>query len=105
MVSSVALGLVAVVVLVLLLAGLWVFLDAPQHGMNPTKWAVITVVVPFFGFFAYLFEREEKTPSPEAEKRDEMFVDGPFEVHKSRADEVPWGCADDEDERDDDERE
>jgi hypothetical protein len=42
----------------------YVYVDAPKHGMNPTKWALIAFVVPLFGFFAYLFERDEQSYDP-----------------------------------------
>jgi len=74
-------------VMVLFLLSVYAYLDAPEYGMNPYKWALISFFVPLFGFFAYLFEREERTPDPD---RDEMFVDGPFEIHKSRADDAPF---------------
>lgn len=80
-----ALALLLPVVLVALLAT-YVYLDAPEYGMNPRLWAAISFFIPFFGFFLYLFERDDRTPDPE---RDEMFVDGPFEIHKSRADDTP----------------
>ena len=35
----------------------YVYVDAPRHGMNRRKWALIAFVVPLFGLFAYLFER------------------------------------------------
>jgi len=73
--------------ILLLSLSLYAYLDAPGYGMNPYKWALISFVVPLFGFFAYLFERDERTPDPD---REEMFVDGPFEIHKSRADEAPF---------------
>jgi hypothetical protein len=67
--------------------GVYAYLDAPNFDMDPVKWGLISALVPFFGFFAYLFEREERTPDTD---REEMFVDGPFEVHKSKADEMPF---------------
>jgi hypothetical protein len=70
--------------LVHLLATGYVAVDAPKYGMSRRLWAVVTLVVPFFGFFAYLFERGERTPDPD---RD-MFVDGVFEIHESRADDT-----------------
>jgi hypothetical protein len=86
--SVVTLGiLVSLPVVLLFLLALYAYLDAPEYGMNPYKWALISFFVPLFGFFAYLFEREERTPDPD---RDEMFVDGPFEIHKSRADDAPF---------------
>lgn len=77
------------------LPALWLFgmagyayVDAPKHGMRPKKWALLSFVVPLFGFFAYLFERDEKYRDPD--ERD-MFTDGPFEIHESRADDVSLG--------------
>jgi len=93
-------------VVLLFLLALYVYLDAPEYGMNPYKWALISFFVPLFGFFAYLFERGERTPDS---GREEMFVDGPFEIHKSRADDAPFvsspeETADDETPVDDDAR-
>jgi len=76
----------ASVVLLVSIAG-YVYLDAPEHGMDPSKWAAISFFIPIFGFFAYLFERDERTPE---EDRDE-FVDKTFEIHESRADDVGFG--------------
>jgi len=94
-----ALALLLPVVLVALLAT-YVYLDAPEYGMNPRQWAAISFFIPFFGFFAYLFERDDRTPEPE---RDEMFVDGPFEIHKSRADDTPLVSRQENHEREDEE--
>jgi hypothetical protein len=59
----------------------YAYVDAPNHGMNPTKWAAISLVVPLFGFFAYLFEREERDYDPS----DDPYAQGvAFEVHESR---------------------
>lgn len=60
--------------------------DAPRHGMSPRKWALISFFVPFFGFAAYIFERDERRGI--YDERDEHFTGGPFEVHKSRAEET-----------------
>lgn len=62
----------------------YAYVDAPKHGMKPEKWAAVSFFVPLFGFFAYLFEREERNREPG--DRD-MFTDG-FEIHESRADDV-----------------
>jgi len=67
----------------------YAYLDAPEYDMNPGKWAAISFFLPLFGFFAYIFERDERKPDPDND-RDEMFVDGPFKIHKSRADDVSW---------------
>jgi len=86
MASAVLVVLLGFPVLLLVLLALYAYLDAPDYGMNPYTWALISFFVPLFGFFAYLFEREERTPDSD---RDEMFVDGPFEIHKSRAEDAP----------------
>lgn len=86
-------------ILALLAAAGYAYRDAPNYDMNPQKWAVVSFFVPFFGFFAYLFERDER--KPDTSNRDEMFVDGPFEIHKSRADDVPWATASDEESEED----
>jgi hypothetical protein len=70
----------------------YAYLDAPNHGMYRRKWAAISFFVPLFGFFAYLFEREERNREPN--DRD-MFTDGPFEIHESRADDVSLPGAED----------
>ena len=36
--------------------------------------------------FLYIFERDERTD--DEHDPDELFVDGPFKIHKSRADDV-----------------
>ncbi len=79
--------------------GAYAYHDAPNYDMDPRKWAAISFFVPFFGFFAYLFERDER--KPDTHKRDEMFVDGPFEIHKSRADDAPFVSSRDDTEDDD----
>jgi hypothetical protein len=89
------LTLVLVVMVQVGLAG-YAYLDAPEYGMKSQKWGAVVFFIPMFGFFAYLFERDERTPDPD---RDEMFVDGAFEVHKSRADDVPWVSDPEDDER------
>jgi len=67
----------------------YVYLDAPEYGMSPTKWAAIAFFIPLFGFFAYIFERDERRPDPDHDP-EEMFVNGAFKIHKSRADDGPW---------------
>ena len=59
----------------------YAYLDAPNYGMNPEKWAAISFFVPLFGFFAYLFERSETEYDPE----EDPYAQGQrFEVHESR---------------------
>lgn len=67
----------------------YTYLDAPEYGLDPVKWAALSFLIPIFGFFAYLFERDERNPDLEI-NRDEMFVGKGFEIHKSRADDAPW---------------
>ncbi|GAB7091708.1 hypothetical protein JCM18237_19790 [Halorubrum luteum] len=80
----------------------YAYLDAPNHGMSPRKWAAISFFVPLFGFFAYLFEREERDYDPE----EDPYATGEttFAVHESRRGEKPFGPAGTRaDETDDDE--
>ncbi|WP_200530229.1 hypothetical protein [Halorubrum sp. LN27] len=42
----------------------YAYLDAPNHGMDRRKWALIAFFVPLFGFFAYVFERGERDYDP-----------------------------------------
>ncbi|GAA0520144.1 hypothetical protein SAMN04488066_107133 [Halorubrum aquaticum] len=75
----------------------YAYLDAPKHGMNPRKWAAISFFLPLFGFFAYLFEREERDYDPE---EDPYAQGATFEVHESRRGEElldPGGRRDDGD--------
>lgn len=83
-----SLVLVGFPLLALAAAGAYAYHDAPKHDMDPRKWAAISFFIPFFGFFAYLFERDERTEDTSG--REEMFVDGPFQIHKSRADDAPF---------------
>lgn len=71
-------------ILLHLFAAGYVAIDAPKYGMGQRRWTLLAVLIPFFGFFAYLFERGERTPDPD---RD-MFTDGVFEIHESRADDT-----------------
>jgi hypothetical protein len=80
-------ALVGFPVATLAMMGGYAYYDAPNHDMNPKKWGAIAFFIPFFGFFAYLFERDERTPDDH--NREEMFADGPFQIHKSRADDTP----------------
>ena len=72
----------------------YVYRDAQRHGMNHRKWAAIAFFVPFFGFFAYLFERGEldydPSEDPYARRED---VEAGFAVHESRRGEKPTGPA------------
>lgn len=63
--------------------GAYAFFDAGRHGMSPRKWALVSLLVPLFGFFAYLFERGEQYYDPE----EDPYAGGGYNVHESRADE------------------
>ena len=67
----------------------YAYVDAGKYGMSPRKWATITFCVPIFGLFAYLFARDERTMVVDPD----LFGEGPFEIHHSRAgeshDELP----------------
>jgi hypothetical protein len=73
----------------------YVYVDAPKRGMNPRKWAAIAFFVPLFGFFAYLFERDELDYDP----ADDPYAGGGsdleagFAVHESRRGERALGPA------------
>jgi hypothetical protein len=69
-----------------LMVSIYAYLDAPDHGMEAGRWGKISFLVPMFGFFAYLFEKEERTKDPT--EREEQFSDGVFEVHESRAEDT-----------------
>ncbi|MEZ3163549.1 hypothetical protein ABNG03_07140 [Halorubrum sp. RMP-47] len=84
----------------------YAYVDAPNYGMNPRKWALISFAVPLFGFFAYIFEREEQgydvETDPYAGGSDER--SGGFAVHESRQGEErlgPAGTEADDDDGDD----
>lgn len=64
----------------------YVAVDARRQGMDRRKWTIVALCVPFFGFFAYVFERDERTRDPESEP--DFFTAGPFEIHESRADDA-----------------
>ena len=82
----------------------YAYVDAPKYGMNPRKWALISFVVPLFGFFAYVFERGERDydaeTDPYAGGSDERT--GGFAVHESRQGEERLGPAGTEADDDDD---
>lgn len=73
----------------------YVYVDAPKHGMNPRKWALIAFVVPLFGLFAYLFERGEQSYDPS----EDPYAGGSdsrtagFAVHERRRGEESLGPA------------
>lgn len=79
----------------------YVYRDAQRHGMNHRKWAAIAFFVPFFGFFAYLFERGEQDYDP----AEDPYAGGeaPFAIHESRQGEKPLGPAGTEREEDENE--
>jgi len=84
MVSLAALALSAWLLLIFGIIGLYVYVDAPNYGMDRTKWAVIAFAVPIFGGFAYLLERSERKDTGDRE----MFEEGVVEIHESRADDT-----------------
>lgn len=79
-----ALGLF-ILVLIHLSATWYAAVDAADHDMDPRRWRTRVLLIPIFGFFWYVFERDERNRDDD---RDEMFADGPFEVHESRADDT-----------------
>ena len=61
--------------------------DAGRVGMSQWKWATVALVVPLFGFFAYLFERSERREDPD----DDPYAEGTYNVHESRRDDSGGG--------------
>ncbi len=60
------------------------YYDATRIGMDgPRKWALIVLLIPLFGLFAYLFERSERSYDPETDP----YAQGTYNFHPSRADE------------------
>jgi len=60
----IAVILVGVPLVWLIAFAAYAYLDAPNHGMDRRKWALIAFFVPLFGFFAYVFERSERDYDP-----------------------------------------
>jgi len=85
-----------------LLMSMYAYLDAPRNDMDARKWGLVTVTIPLFGFFTYVFERGERNSTDD---KDDMFVDGVFEIHESRADDTRFARepVESESEREDDE--
>lgn len=65
-------------------AARYVYVDSERYGMKQRKWTGVSILVPFFGFFAYLFERDYQTREPD----DSFETAAGFEIHESRADDV-----------------
>ncbi len=72
-----------------------VYYDSGRIPLKRRKWTAITVLIPIFGFFMYLFERSELSYDPSTDPfRRKMG----FEVHESRADDFrpePGGDSED----------
>ncbi|EMA61518.1 hypothetical protein [Halorubrum lipolyticum] len=103
----VAVILVGVPLVWLVAFAAYAYLDAPNHGMDRRKWALIAFFVPLFGFFAYVFERGEldydPSEDPYAQGNDARKAG--LAVHERRRGEKGLGPAgteaDDEDDEDD----
>ncbi|MFU8867475.1 hypothetical protein [Natronococcus sp.] len=64
----------------------FVYYDAGKVGLEPpTKWAGLTLLIPIFGFFIYLFERSELDYDPE----EDPYKGQNYNIHPSRADDAP----------------
>ena len=85
--EPISVAVLAVMLTAHLTVSIYAYLDAPEYGMEARRWGLLSLAVPIFGFFTYLFEREERTLDPS--EREDMFSDGIFEVHESRADDTP----------------
>ncbi|MCX2819685.1 hypothetical protein EGH25_10035 [Haladaptatus sp. F3-133] len=95
--NPVDVAVIAVALTAHLTASVYAYLDAPDHGMDARRWGLRSVAVPMFGFFAYLFEKEEKKRETTDDDREDMFSDGIFEVHESRADDTSLADSDEYD--------
>jgi hypothetical protein len=73
----------------------YAYLDAPNHGMDRRKWALICFFVPLFGFFAYVFERSERDydPSEDPYAQGSDARTAGFAVHERRRGEKGLGPA------------
>ncbi len=62
-----------------------VYYDSGRIPLERRKWTAITVLIPIFGFFMYLFERSELSYEPE----NDPYRGNNFNIHPSRADDAP----------------
>lgn len=76
-------GLIGLPLLAHLLLAFLVYVDSGRVPLSRTKWTAIALVVPLFGFFAYVFERSELSYDPE---EDPYRSGGGFAIHESRRD-------------------
>lgn len=60
-----------------------VYYDSGRVPLERRKWTAITLLIPIFGAFMYLFERSELSYDP---SEDPFRERRGFEVHESRAD-------------------
>lgn len=95
MALSVVLAVVWILVLGVIATAAFVYLDAPEFGMDTRMWTKRTILMPLVGFFWYVLERRERERDPEYDDRQDQFVDGAFKIHKSRADDAPWVSSED----------
>lgn len=88
------------------LAG-FAYYDAGRVGMPRTKWGLIALAVPLFGFFLYLLERSELSYDPDDDPYARGQTKAGFAVHESREGEPgvdPGGVENDANQRRDDRR-
>jgi len=100
-VLAITFAIVGVSLLLHLAAARHVYTDSEQYGMSRRKWTGISLLVPFFGFFAYLFERDYRTREPD----DRFTTTAGFEIHESRADDIRPDPGSTDDQQSTDERE
>lgn len=72
----------------------FVYWDSARVPMDRRKWTAITLAIPLFGFFMYLFERSELFYDPE----DDPYRGHEINVHPSRKDDVRSNRPTDDDE-------
>ena len=93
---SVVIVVVWILVLGVIATAAFVYLDAPEFGMDARTWTLRAIFMPLVGFFWYVLERQERERDPEYDDREDHFVDGMFRIHKSRSEDAPWVSSDGE---------
>jgi hypothetical protein len=63
----------------------YVSYDSRRHPLDTRKWTAIALLVPLFGFFAYLFERHELDYDPESDP----YAEGAYNFERDPDEETP----------------
>ena len=73
------LGLIGIPMLIQVILTLAVYADATSVGMDPNKWALVTLLVPIYGLFLYLLERSERFYDP----KTDPYAEGGYNFHET----------------------